>query len=205
MINTLIVGGGFKLKDTSKIFFNTYDYIIAADSGFDFLEEHGIKPDYLVGDLDSIKSSVEDIDGVEIIKYPTEKNATDMEIAIDKAIDLESDNVTILSAIGTRLDHTLANLTLLKKLLESGAESEIISNYNKVIPLIGKGMILKDDFKYFSIMTFEDTIVSIDGVKYPIENFKVEFGTSRLISNEITEEYATIYTDKFVLLIQSRD
>ncbi len=92
------------------------DYVICADGGTRYASELNIKPNLIMGDLDSAEprtlQKFKD-DGVEIEMYPRDKNETDLELAINRAIELNHKQIVIIAALGGRLDQTLANITLL--------------------------------------------------------------------------------------------
>jgi thiamine pyrophosphokinase len=87
------------------------DLIIAADSGYDLAVAHGFSVDVLVGDFDSIETEI--IPGHVIIeRHPTEKDATDLELALDKVMAERPDRVVVVGGRG-RVDHELAAAALL--------------------------------------------------------------------------------------------
>lgn len=131
---------------------------------------------------------------------------TDMDIAIEKAIEINSDEVIILGSTGTRLDHTIINIFLLKKLLDNNILATIIDDNNEIQMINNKVKIKNDHFKYISIIPIMDnTIVTLKGVKYPLNDMIINFGDSLPISNEIIDEYANITTNKYTILIKSKD
>jgi len=68
---------------------------------------------------------------VEILKFPAEKDMTDTELAVNTAIDRGYKNIVIIGGTGTRLDHTLSNIFLLKLMLDRGVKGRIIMNTMK--------------------------------------------------------------------------
>jgi thiamine pyrophosphokinase len=92
------------------------DYIICADGGTRHARTLGIEPDLIIGDLDSADQEVIQrfrVDGVDVASYPQDKNETDLELAIERAIKLNPQEILIVAALGGRLDQTLANIGLL--------------------------------------------------------------------------------------------
>ena len=92
------------------------DWLVAADGGLRYLQRLGLKPDILVGDLDSV--TAEDVEGlqrlgVRIERYPVNKDETDLELALQLAIAEGFRSIRIAAALGGRLDQTLGNLFLL--------------------------------------------------------------------------------------------
>ena len=86
-----------------------FDAVIAVDGGFASLADVGCAPDLAIGDFDSLGYVPE---GVEVLVFPPEKDASDMELALGEAVARGADAVEVYGALGGRLDHTLANLQL---------------------------------------------------------------------------------------------
>lgn len=207
MIKTIIVAGGnFPTNIYLETIFQKVNYIIAADRGFDYLKSLNIRPNFLIGDFDSLDSNLEKIRDVEIIKYPIEKSMTDLDIAIEKSILLSSNEVLILGGSGTRLDHTIINIFLLKKLFDKGIIGKIIDDNNEII--LGKGIfdINKSSHKYLSVIPlYGNTKLSISGVKFPLENKIVNPFDSLTISNEIIEDSSKVEVSDYSIIIKSQD
>ncbi|MBR1508278.1 MAG: thiamine diphosphokinase [Eubacterium sp.] len=99
--------------------------------------------------------------------------------------------IIILGATGTRLDHTFANINLLKLFEENGINAFIRDEHNR-IRVAGKNICLKkaESFgKYFSLLPFTDEVkgLSIKGAKYELDDYILTRGTARCVSNEYTE------------------
>jgi thiamine pyrophosphokinase len=84
-------------------------WIIAADGGLDVARQAGLRPNLLVGDLDSISDAglAWAEEHVEIDRHPTDKDLTDTELALARAAAARPQRVTMIGG-GDRLDHTLA-------------------------------------------------------------------------------------------------
>ncbi|HZJ82905.1 MAG TPA: thiamine diphosphokinase [Clostridia bacterium] len=112
-----------------------WDYIICVDSGARHLETLGLKADILIGDFDSISPSLlkkhEDI-GTSILSYPMEKDWTDTQLAVDNAIDKGAHLVYIVGALGSRWDHSYANVMLLYRLEKRGIKAKILNSNNTI-------------------------------------------------------------------------
>lgn len=213
MIKTLIVSGG-KIEDNilDSLKYG-FDYIIASDKGLEILDKYNIIPNYIIGDFDSVDRKIlyKYINNKDIIvkKLNPEKDYTDTHMALKLAIELKSTNITIIGAIGTRIDHTIANMHILKGTLDSNIECKIIDSRNE-IQLLNKKTILKldDYYKYISLipLTTEVKGITLKGFKYSLEDDTLEIGHSIGVSNEQIEEYAEIDLKKGILiLIKSKD
>lgn len=215
-MKTLIVTGGninkdFLLRTMNEIEFET---IIAVDNGLKILNEINIKPNHIVGDFDTVDKKILDIYNndktIEIHKYNPIKDNTDTDIAIKLAIELNSDKVIILGGIGTRIDHVIANIHILKYALDKNIECKIIDENNE-IQLINKTTVLnKKDImkKYISLIPLTESVegINLKGFKYELENGRLVIGSSLGVSNEIVKEQAIIEFDSGILImILSKD
>jgi thiamine pyrophosphokinase len=89
------------------------DVIICADGGARHVIRLRLTPHILMGDLDSLPDGFQPSAETQIIKFPADKNETDLELAIDHALSLKPAEVIILAAFGGRLDQTLGNISLI--------------------------------------------------------------------------------------------
>ena len=120
-MKAVIVGGGdAPSKELLEEELSDADILICADGGGNCLYKYDKAPNYLLGDFDSIHKEILEFftqSNCIIETYPTEKDCTDSEICFNKAIELKATNITMLGFTGSRIDHFLGNLGLLKKSL----------------------------------------------------------------------------------------
>lgn len=214
MKRTLIISGGevnleFAVKYLME---NEFDYIIAVDGGLKVAEQLKLVPDCILGDFDTISPLVlfryENRDDIEINRFMPDKDFTDTEAAIRKALEKGSITIHILGGTGTRLDHTLANIMLLQKALDEGVEAMLVSEKNR-IRLIGnkrKSIILKKDiYKYVSLIPLSDEVINVSakGMKYNVtkHNFYRDKEISMGVSNEIVDKKAEISLEGGLMIL----
>lgn len=113
-----------------KNFIKADDYVICADSGYGYAKELGVSINAVLGDFDSYDINKVEFD--EISVYPSEKDFTDCEIAVDFAMDKGADQVVLVCAKGGRSDHFLANIYALLRCAERGVFSYIFSENEKI-------------------------------------------------------------------------
>lgn len=113
-----------------------FDKVIAVDGGFASLTAAGVAPDMALGDFDSLGFVPE---GVPCAQFPPEKDASDMELALEHARREGADAVVVYGALGGRLDHTLANLQLLASFAERGMTVEAVGEGERIVFLVGPG------------------------------------------------------------------
>lgn len=214
-MKTIILSGG-RINQEFAIEYlktNPYDYLICVDKAMEFCDRCNIRPDIILGDFDSVNALVlskfEKTD-IPIRYFNPQKDLTDMQIAIEHAIEASSDEITVFGATGTRIDHMLGSIHTLVIPLKRNILCEIIDENNK-IELIDKYKELKKSEqygKYVSLipLTEKVTNVTLKGFKYPLDDYDMTYGNSLGVSNEIQEETACIKLEKGILiLIQSKD
>lgn len=216
MNKTIIVTGGNVEEELLKNLLKkeAYHTIIAVDKGLESMKKMGIMPNHIVGDFDSVSLEVlreyENNSKVKIHRYISEKDNTDTEISIQLALDEKSDNITIIGAIGTRIDHVLANIDAITKALKEGVSCQIVDSHNKIQLINQKTTFRKADCfgKYISFLPYTEEVigVTLKGFKYSLEKANMKKGNGLGVSNEIKEEIATVELEKGILIgIQSKD
>lgn len=188
--------------------------IIAGDKGLEALYQLKIIPNHVVGDFDSVSPEILEFykkqSQIIFHTFNAEKDNTDTDIALKLAIQLKSSKITILGALGKRMDHAIANIHILKDALEANIPCQIIDEYNRIY-LINKEMTLEKDKvygKYVSLIPLTSTVegLTLTGFKYPLNHYTLPIGTSLGISNEIITDTAHIEMKNGILIvIESRD
>lgn len=101
------------------------DTILCADGGSNYAFEMGIRPDCIIGDLDSVRPEIRNYyteQGVQFIQHPVQKDWTDLQLAMDLAMERGAEQMVVLGALGKRVDHTLHNLYAGIKLVRQGVK-----------------------------------------------------------------------------------
>src|SRR5699024_12343117 len=97
--------------------------------------KNNINVDYAVGDFDSITSQEKNMikkSANHFYQYPSEKDETDLEIAINKAFDLKTEKIYLFRITGVRLDHILINIQTLFTIKNRNIQTIIIYSLNKL-------------------------------------------------------------------------
>ncbi len=202
----LFANGEFSSLGFYKNLLQEDDYIICADGGVNTIYPAGIIPDLLVGDFDSVEEEILDklkSEKTEFLKYPKEKDESDLELALLKAIELKPEEIMIFAALGKRLDHIFANLMLLNLPLENDIKCSLIEEDYEIF-LINKHIKIKrGKAVYLSLFPLTPVVEAIEtyGLKYLLKSENLYLGPSRGLSNEIIEEEATIKIKNGKLLI----
>ena len=140
------------------------EIVIGVDRGLEFLYHNGILPTHIVGDFDSVSPEVIDYykkdSDIFIREFNPVKDASDTEIAIRLAIELEVEKLYILGGTGTRLDHVWANVQTLKIAHDAGVKAYVLDKCNR-ISLVEKHVTLLKENAYgpfFSVFPLGETV-----------------------------------------------
>lgn len=197
-MDVLVVGSGSigspeLLQQTASL----SQLYICADGGARHFRQAGITPHVLMGDFDSIPFELlrtYENEGVKLVRYPTRKDYTDMELALDYAAERGATRIFILGATGSRIDHSLSNLQLLHKLLDKNIRGVILNDNNRVYLIKDRIKVSRMDGYHISLLPASPVVegVTTEGLAWPLFNFTMKTGTGLGISNEFTEDTATI-------------
>lgn len=186
--------------------------VIAADKGLLYAKNAGIPVDKILGDFDSLPPGIlEEYEKkkIEIRTYPPEKDYTDTHLALLWAGELGANRVTVIGGLGSRFDHSFANIGLLSYLLSRNIEGEIIDPNNQIRMMdashTGTLTIKKQSNKkeYISLIPYTEEVtgITLTGFVYPLSDETLTIGISRGISNELIGEEGKIQIKKGILMV----
>lgn len=195
----LVIGNNYKFN--KEDFYNSY--VIGVDKGALYCLNNDIKMDLAVGDFDSIKKDeLESIKKItKIVKLNPIKDDTDTEHALN--IVKNYDEIVILGGIkGNRIEHFISMLIYLKKY-----PNLVIKDDNSIIFRADKDIILKkDNYKFISLFSFDNnTIISLDGFKYNLDNYNLKENDPLGVSNEIVLDEAKIKLNGKIIIVKTKD
>ena len=190
------------------------EIIIGVDKGLEFLHSNQIMPTHIVGDFDSVDSTIVEFyknhTQIPIRQFDPVKDATDTEIAVRLAIELGVKELWILGATGSRLDHVWGNVQTLTVAHRAGVKAYILDANNRVSIIEKEKCLTKQDVfgTYFSVFPLGGSVeeFSIQGAKYPLVNHILSPYDSLCVSNEILEDDVRIsFPEGLVVLMETRE
>lgn len=206
----LISNGDFDSETIRKIDWNGA-IKVCVDGGIRHFKAIGTDPDIVIGDLDSAdRETVELFEnrGVEILRYPSKKDKTDTEIALEYSIENGASEIVLLGSTGSRVDHMLGNINLLHRLKALNIEASIVDRDNEIRMISGEYEFERDDdYSYISLIPYGGEVrgVSLSGFEYELTNRDFSVSDTIGISNEMSGSTARITIVKGdMLLIKSK-
>lgn len=211
-MKVLIIANG-EIKDIQKVkaMLPQVDYVICADGGVRHARELGVVPDLMVGDFDSLPDEVlqeYSMAGIPIKRYPMDKDKTDMQIAVDTAIEIGASQVFLVGTFGSRWDHSYANMLMLYRLARRGIKAQILDSHNVVMVSSGKVEIEGEIGQTLSLLPLSGDvrILRTDGLKYPIVDGILPLDFPYGVSNVLVKPRAEVHVGSgWVMVVIARD
>jgi thiamine pyrophosphokinase len=207
----IVIFANGELPDINKarLLLQPKDYIICADGGTRHALALGVKPNLIIGDMDSAEKSqlqklkVEDV-AIEL--FPHDKNETDLELAINHAIELNPNQITIIAALGGRLDQTLANIALLTDLRLSTVDIRLDDGLEQIFICRDQAQVHGRSGDLISLIPWQGAVSNVrtENLRWPLQNETLYHDKTRGISNEMLGELALISIGSGLLLIVHR-
>lgn len=176
------------------------DFLICADGGANYAALSLRMPDLVIGDLDSIlpenlKRCVDA--GCVIERYPCEKDETDLELALlraeEKASLLGERDIWLYGATGKRIDHFMGNVALMLAYARKGYRIRLVDPEHELWIVQGREEIRASSGQELSLISLsEKSVVTTEGLYYPLQKGVVFQESPRGVSNVFLEEKAVI-------------
>lgn len=210
-MNRIIILANGELPDinTARSLIQNGDYIICADGGTRHALELGVRPNLIVGDLDSADPAVIQSfrnDGTDIELYPRNKNETDLELAINRAIELNLKQIVIVAALGGRLDQTLGNITLLTDSRLSTFDVRLDDGVEEIFFCRDRVQVKGRSGDIVSLIPWLGVVSEIQtqNLKWALNKETLYPDKTRGISNEMISDTASISIGSGLLLLVHR-
>lgn len=216
MSKAIIISGGelvegFVEKVLSE---NEGASIVGVDKGVEYLYHHQIKPNYIVGDFDSIAPEIikyyKTETNVAIREYNPIKDESDTEMAIHIAITIGSTEIYILGATGGRIDHLWANIQSLSIACKFNVRAYILDPQNRIFVTDKPCQLKKSEAygKYLSVFSLSGDIFDFNmkGTKWPLEHHVLKPTDSLTVSNRFEDEIVEIdFIGGTIVVMETRD
>ncbi len=183
------------------------DLIFCVNGGTRHALDLGLKPDVIIGDLDSLdpddRQKLKEF-SPQLIEHPPEKEKSDLELALDHAVGMQPKGILIIGALGgRRTDHAFINLLLLYLPLRDSIPACIIDERQEIL-MAEKEVVVKGavgDYISLFTLTAESRGIITEGLKYPLKDETLHLASTRGLSNELTAPRAKIRIQSGLLLI----
>ena len=189
-----------------NIYKNNQTYLIALDGAANKLAEKNVIPNVILGDFDSISKSTQSFFVANNVQFVEayDQSKTDLEKAIEFCDNSNIKKIEIYNALGGRNDHSIGNISFLKKYFNKKRPIKICSyvDYlelfsNENIEIIGP---IDANIGFFG---FPNAVISTKGLRYDVEKYALELGNSESVANSLSETKAVASISGFCLISYS--
>jgi thiamine pyrophosphokinase len=179
--------------------------VIAADKGLEHAISLGLEVTVAVGDFDSASPDVvarAEAGATTVERHPAEKDATDLELALDRALSMSPERIVVLSGDGGRLDHLFSTLLLLGSSRYESVEIDAFIGAARVYVVRGQRAIEGEAGELVSLFALHGPAedVRTEGLTYSLDGETLEPGSTRGVSNVLVGERARVSAGSGVLL-----
>ncbi|MDL1910163.1 thiamine diphosphokinase [Chloroflexi bacterium CFX6] len=210
-MNRILIFANGELPDLDKAraLLREDDFILCADGGTRHALALGLTPNLVIGDMDSTqKSQWRELEkaGVSIELFPPDKNETDLELAIHRALELEPKQILILAALGGRLDQTLANIALLADPRLSTFDLRLDDGMEEILFCREQVKVEGRSGDIVSLLPWSAPVhgIQTNGLKWTLNDETLYPEKTRGVSNEMISDIASIQIKSGLLLIIHR-
>ncbi len=202
----ILVNGELYKPDVlrSRIRAETFDLVLGADRGAHYANALDVALDAVIGDLDSLTDlERHDIGNPQFISYPTEKNETDLELALLYAKKQGVDNIVLVGVMGGRMDMTIGNILLITQESLSSCRVEVWHGEQTGWVIKPPGEDISGhpgDTVSLIPLSGNASGITTEGLEYPLKDAELAFGSVRGISNLMDKSSAHINLSDGLLL-----
>lgn len=186
-----------------KEYLQTFDTVVAVDSGVDALYEIGITPDLCIGDFDSANMVIVK-QMPHVITLPVQKDETDTHAALNYVYQKENIDVTLFVSMSGRADQQFGLLSLYYNFVKQGCHLEMLTDQGKIQMLLpGDYVFQRNNEKYVSCFAYGEDVenLTITGALYPLKNTQLQVGSDLCCSNEFLSSTIELAFTKGTLLV----
>lgn len=202
----IFANGDLHDLNKARLLLRPGDFIVCADGGTRHALALGVKPNFVIGDMDSIESDLFQQlreSAVEIELFPRDKNETDLELAINKALELDPGEMIVVAALGGRTDQSLANVSLLSDSRLSKHKVRFDDGVEEIFFCRDQVHVQGRSGDIVSLIPWGGPVrgIQTENLKWRLDKETLYPDKTRGISNEMLSEAAAVRIDSGLLLV----
>ena len=198
----IFANGNLPNLEKARTLIRPEDFILCADGGTRHALALGLTPSLIIGDMDSLPATF-NLKPETFIRFPADKNETDLELAINHALTLNPEAILILAALGGRMDQTLANIALLSNSQLATRNIKLTDGVEEIFFCRTQAQIQGKSGDIVSLIPWQGEVTGVftENLRWHLHHETLYPDKTRGISNEMTTEIATVSITSGLLLI----
>ena len=193
----ILAAGDYPMAEAPLKALRDADIRICCDSAAERLVAHGLEPDHIVGDLDSISPEFRKRYAARIT-HIEEQDDNDLTKAFHIALKLDPSDITIVGATGRREDHTLGNISLLLDYVkEASCPVRMLTDFGRFEAILGSASFAAEPGRQVSIFAFDNELkIESAGLKYPTGSVRFDTLWKATLNEVLPEGRFTLFLSK---------
>ncbi len=185
-------------------------FIICTDGAAEKMRGVGRIPDLIVGDMDSVDKEVLiyfESKGSLVVRHSVDKDESDTQLALERAFEMGAKDIRIFGALGGRIDHAMANISLLVMCAKRGVNARIVDEECELFVVDQECVIEGKEGDTVSLLPLSSDVrgITLEGFRYPLTDGKMKIGTPYGISNRLTGTRGKVKVGEgYLLVVRSR-
>ncbi len=213
----IFLGGELGNSDFITKLLDKETFLVGADSGADHIYKLGAKPHAVIGDFDSVQNipdaikelesaqngTKREIDSITYIKYPTDKDYLDGELAIEFALGCGIDEVVLIGNLSPQTDYVLGNIFLLNKREYADKNIRIVQENQEIFIISGEVELSGQIGQKISLIPLfgKVEVSQCSGLKYDLTKYEMSLAANSGIGNSFTAPQAKLTIDSGKILV----
>lgn len=200
----IVCGGEINNTEWLKQQLSCYQFIIAADSGYDKCIACGFTPQLIVGDLDSVTANIPD--NINLLTFPSRKDKTDFMLCLEYCAGQGYDDISVFGAWGGRVDHSLGAIFSLLEISKFNIFPKLVTESSTAF-ITSKSCTITKNNGYVSLFALGDKLegLTLKGFDYPLNDATLQCCSPLGVSNKIVSSVGEITFNKGNLLVIIQD
>ncbi len=198
----IFANGNLPNLEKARALLRPDDFILCADGGTRHALSLGLTPNLIIGDMDSLPATF-NLKPETFIRFPADKNETDLELAVNHAITLNPSQILILAALGGRMDQTLANIALLSNLQLATFDVRLADGVEEIFFCRDQAKVEGRSGDIVSLIPWQGEVTGVftENLRWHLHHETLYPEKTRGISNEMTADIAAISITSGLLLV----
>ncbi|HBF87296.1 MAG TPA: thiamine diphosphokinase [Bacteroidales bacterium] len=197
----ILANGEFPTHGIPLQILNNANQIICCDGATNNLLNYGLKPDLIIGDLDSVSREIKN-EYSHILIHDTDQNTNDLTKAVNWCIKQHITEIVILGATGKREDHSIGNISLISNYIES-IQVTMFTNYGILSPIIESTTFNSYKGQQVSIFSLTpNTPISSINLKYPLDKYNLDSWWKGTLNESLDSEFSLNFENGKLIVFQ---
>ena len=197
----ILANGSFPRRKSLLALLHGASHIVCCDGAAEALLRHGMTPDLVVGDLDSLPAALLRKLGRRVVRV-TEQETNDLSKAFRACMERSWRSLVILGAGGKREDHLLGNASLLTQFAAAGADVRMETDYGTFLPVLESASFRRPVGTKVSIFSFHPEMpITASGLKYPLDKLRLPFWWCGTLNETNAPEFSLAFDGRTPLLL----